>query len=231
MNKKEQPGLKEALRIHIRSYKELNKYCSGLLPAYISYALVSAIIPYATIYFSAQIINELAGARCLDKLWFWVGITIGTETVLAVIKAVLFRWKNSKRFWNYKNKIFVDKILSMDYADVDKQENRDLHTQVQQNEQWGGWGYHKAVWILENAINALCGIIGAIALTISLFTLPVPKSAGGFVVLNHPVFLVGLIVVMALVTLVGPLCNNIANAALAGLAEEARLGNRIFGAF
>lgn len=68
--KKEQPGLKEALRIHIRSYKELNKYRPGLLSAYTLYALVSAIIPYVTIYFSAQIINELAGARRLEKYGF-----------------------------------------------------------------------------------------------------------------------------------------------------------------
>ena len=85
--------------------------------------------------------------------------------------------------------------------------------------------------ILVKEMDAVCGILGAIILTVSLFTTPVPESAGTFVVLNHPVFLVGLIAVMIIVTVIGPVCNNIANAAYAELAEEARLGNRIFAAF
>ena len=229
--KKEQPGFREAIKVHMRSYKELNKYCPGLLLAYISYALVSAIIPYITIYFSAQIINELAGTRRSETLWFWVSVTIGMEVVLAVTKAVLLRWKNTKRIWERKNKIFVDKILNMDYADVDKQENRDLYAQVQQNEQWGNWGHYRALWIFERLINSVCGILGAILLTVSLFTMSVPDSAGKLVILNHPIFIMGLILVMVIVTVISPISASIANAALAELAEEARLGNRIFGAF
>ena len=231
MTKKEQPGFKEVLELHVRSYKELNKCCPGLLLSYMLHALVSAIIPYVTVYLSAQIINELAGARRTEKLWFWVCLTICIEAVLAILKAVLLRWKNTKRIWERKNKLFVDKMLSMDYADVDKQENRDLHAQVQQNEQWGNWGHYSALRILERSMNAVCGILGAVILTVSLFTMSVPGNAGKLVVLNHPAFILGLVLAMVIVTVIGPISTSIANAAWAELAEEARLGNRIFGAF
>ena len=230
MAKKEKIDFKEAFSLHIRSYKDINQYCPGLLLSYVLYSVVSAVTPYVTVYLSAQIINELAGARRTENLWFWVWVTIGAEAILALLKAILLRWKNTK-LRERKNKIYVDKILAMDYADVDKQENRDLLAQIQQNEMWNGWGYYEAMWILQHTVNAVSGILGAITLTVSLFTIPVPEKAGMLTVLNHPGFLVGLVIMMAIVTVIGPVCSSITNEATAKLAEKARLGNRIFGAF
>lgn len=75
------------------------------------------------------------------------------------------------------------------------------------------------------------GILGAVALTVSLFTLPVPQSAGTLVILNHPVFLLGLLVILGVVTVVCPLLRNRAESYWTRMSDEAKLGNRIFNAF
>ena len=53
--------------------------------------------------------------------------------------------------------------------------------------------------------------MGAIALTASLFTLPVPVSAGSLTILNHPIFLAVVIACIGFVTWLSPVCRNKAN--------------------
>lgn len=230
--KTDRPSLKETAVLHLRCYRDIDRLCPGLLLSWFLHALVYSAIPYVTIYFSAQIINALASGHNLETLWFWVALTVGVEAGLALVKALLYRWRNA-RFGTFerRRKLLFEKLLSMDYADADKQENRDMLHQILQNEQWGGWGWMEGFFLYEYLVQGIVGIVSAIALTVSLFTLPVPPDAGVLTWLNHPAFLAVLLVIMAGVTVVGPLSASMTTAAEAALADEARLGNRIFGAF
>ena len=55
------------------------------------------------------------------------------------------------------------------------------------------------------SVEAVAGILGAIALTVSLFTQNVPETAGALTILNHPLFIVGILAVLLAVTLGGSL--------------------------
>ena len=79
--------------------------------------------------------------------------------------------------------------------------------------------------------RGLFGILGAIALTVSLFTQRVPETAGRLTILNHPLFFAALAALLGGITFLSPILRNKAKAYWAGCAEDARLGNRIFGAF
>ena len=155
VRKDKQVSTRELLSLYVRSYKDIDKHAPGILAAYILYAVVSASIPYATIYLSAQIINELAGERRLEQLWFWVMLTIGIESLLALLNGILARWKNVKmELFERRQQLFMDKMLDMDYADVDKQENRDLYAQIQQNENWAGRGLWRVMLMESRCLRA-----------------------------------------------------------------------------
>ena len=101
-----------------------------------------------TVWFSAQLINELAGARRADELWRWVVLTPTVTTIMGLLSAVLRRWKAAMdtSFSAKKDRLFAEKFMTMDYADSDKQRTRDLRSQIEENERWGGMGLRKTVW-------------------------------------------------------------------------------------
>ena len=81
---------------------------------------------------------------------------------------------------------------------------------------------------LEKLIQPIFGILGAAALTVSLFTTQVPASAGGFAVLNSP-----LITALALLLLLGvgflsPICQTKRSMWIVRSAELLKGGNRFF---
>ena len=59
----------------------------------------------------------------------------------------LNRWENAKiaKYYKRKNRMFTDKLLSMDFADIDKTETHDLLSNIRQVENWSGWGFHTQV--------------------------------------------------------------------------------------
>ena len=181
---------KEMLKLTLRALKDVNRCQPGKLIAIAASTVVSALSPYVTVWFSAQLINELAGARRADELWRWVVLTLTVTTVMGLLSAVLRRWTAAMdtSFYQKKNWIFTEKFMTMDYADSDKQHTRDLFAQIEQNSNWGGMGLNKAAWLFERLIKSGIGLLGAVALTVSLFTLPVPDTAGALTVLNSPLF-------------------------------------------
>ena len=52
------------------------------------------------------------------------------------------------------------------------------------------------------------GVLGAAALTVSLFTAQVPASAGGFTALNNPLITALALLLLLGVTFLAPICQN-----------------------
>lgn len=233
MKKSDRITLRETLSIHLRAVKDANRVMPGVfLPTVLS-AIAEAASPYMTIWFSAQLINELAYARRVDELMKWVLLTVMVTAVMGLIRAGLKRWDTARESVYYRKytKLYTEKFLSMDFSDVDDQKVRDLFTQIQQNENWAGWGFNYLPMYVSWITQAIAGILSAITLSVSLFTQNVPETAGALTILNHPLFLVGIIAVLLGVTLIRPALLGKGNAGWANLAEQSRFGNRLFNHF
>ena len=233
MKKSDRVSIRETMTIHLRAVKDVNRLVPGVFTSTVFYAIVSALSPYATIWMSAQLINELASARRADMLMRWVLLIIAVTALLGLVKSALERWHEAREsaFYRQYDQLFSEKFLTMDFADADKQKTRDLFTQIQQSSNWGGWGFNYLDMYVAWLTQALSGLLGAIALTVSLFTQPVPETAGALTVLNHPLFILGLTILLLGVTLLRPFITNKANAGWGALAEESRFGNRVFSHF
>ena len=233
MKKSDRVSIRETMTIHLRAVKDVNRLVPGVFTSTVFYAIVSALSPYATIWLSAQLINELASTRRTDMLMRWVLLIIAVTALLGLVKSALERWHEARESAYYRqyDQLFSEKFLTMDFADADKQKTRDLFTQIQQSSNWGGWGFNYLDMYVAWLTQALSGLLGAIALTVSLFTQPVPETAGALTLLNHPLFILGLTILLLGVTLLRPFITNKANAGWGALAEESRFGNRVFSHF
>lgn len=231
--KSEKISIREAFRVHWRAFRDLNRYCPGLFPSLTLHGIAKSVSPYVTVYLSARIINELSSLHRADVLWKLVLITLASAAGMTLLTGLLFRWAQAKieKYYCRKNQIFTDKLLGMDFADIDSTETHDLLSQIRQVENWSGWGFGVLVGNYANLVQSFAGILGAIALTVSLFMLPVPESAGVLTILNDPAFLLIIAACIGLVTWLSPVCRNKANDYMVRHTEDAKLGNRLFSAF
>lgn len=225
--------IRKALSSHWRGAKELHNVNRKYFAVCTLYSVIAAITPYVGVFFSAQILKELALLRRTDVLWTWVAAGIVCTGLCAILKAFLYQ-RNETLYddlYGRKELLFCRKMFSMDYADMDRQDIHDLREQIQQNEGWNSWGLMRIPQSYEYAVKSVMGILTGAALTVTLFTSPVPETAGALTILNNPSFILVLAAVMILVSILAGKFNTLSMAAWGSIGEEATFGNRLFGFF
>ena len=230
---KKKMSFRHALSVHFRAAKALHGVSRRFFPAATLYTVVGAILPYVTVFFSAQILKELALLRRPDVLRNWVIAGVLCAGLCAVAKAVLFQRTETllDDLYGRKGVLFCRKFFSMDYVDVDKQETHDLRTQIDQNENWSSFGLMRVPSIYERTLKNIIGILSGIALTVTLFTSPVPETAGWLTVLNNPVFILILAGVMIFISILAGKFEEKSTSYWSSAAEKATLSNRVFSFF
>lgn len=230
---KEKVNMRHAVASHLRGIKELHKVSPKFFPILTLYCIVSAVTPYITVFFSAQILKELATLRRADILWKWVIASVICVGIASVLKAVLQR-RYGTLFSDLRGRkeiLFIHKMFSLDFSELDKQENHDLRAQIQQNENWSSWGLMRVQEVYEAFVTSVIGILSGIALTISLFTSSVPSDAGWLTALNNPLFILALAILMVGVSILAGKFSAASTKCWSDFAEEATFGNRLFGHF
>lgn len=215
---------------NLRAWKILWKPCPKFFVSCTSYLVFKVLSPYITIWLSAQIINELAGNKSPERLFQLVLIQLVSAALLALCTGILNRWFNyEKRSMEIKyDRIWMEKWMVLDYADVDRQYVYNLYSQVEQNMNWGGWGVYLSTDIFQNMVLAVLRIFGGIALSVSLFVLPVPAGNGALTLLNNPLFALLMILLMLGIALLSSMCANEGNKTWVSCASDAKFGNRLF---
>lgn len=215
--------------MHLRCICDIKRLNPQLLTSSILSICFNSAFPYVTIYCSARIINELAGLRRIHVLWNWVLFSIIVEAILFFVKEGTKKWHKAcfDIFRIQRKKLYSDKMLCIDFSSVEKTETRDILDQIKQNDFNFEWGMGKTISIFDAFLSSLFGILCATILTVSLFMVPVPHTAGMLTFLNHPVITVLLVLLMMITTIIGSLCANKSTSILASLAEDNRFGNRL----
>ena len=121
--------------------------------------------------------------------------------------------------------------MDMDFFSINKKHTHELFSEINQNEIWTGWGIGKFILSFETFVKAVISIAGAIVLTISLFTAKVPEEPGRMTIFNSPVFILGIIFLLMVVTILAPLCKNKAQSYWVRSQRDTNEGNRFFGFF
>ena len=232
-NKKETLSFREAWRRTLRAWRIWWQLCPGIFLSGIFCSAVKAAGPYLTIWFSARIVSELAGAQDPQQLLHLVLWQLLSAAGLGLAGSLLNRWNRYENDYAIRldDHILMEKMMKLDYADMDRQQVHDLLAQIRQNEEWSGYGIYHCAAALGTLFASVFQILGGIALSVSLFLKQVPQDAGSLILLNHPLCAAGIIVLMLVIAVLSPACNNRKNVYWIRYASEARLGNRYFSFF
>jgi len=223
----------EAYKINIRAFSLIYKQCSKMVILRLINVVWNAITPYVGIYLSALIIEELAGNRNLERLRMLVLATLVSAAAISFVSALLTKWRDSENAGLYYKieQIFTNKLMDMDFINIDDTKTHELLSNIRQNYYGGGWGLYRVIGNLESVISSILTILGGVTLTVSLFTSVVPESAGAYTVLNNPLFILAVITMIFAVTYISPALSTKANSYWAFNSNLHNLGNRLFSFF
>ncbi len=143
----------------------------------------SALTPYAGIWLSALIIEELAGSRSPQRLRILILAALICAAFFSLISALLNKVRQAEgnvQFFQM-DYLLSAKMLELDYHISDDPETRKLLSTIRQNMRGGGWGIQRVPNNFCSLLEAVFSLLGGLALTISLFISKVPKEAG-----SHP---------------------------------------------
>ena len=192
-----------------------------------------ALTPYVNIYLSALLITELTESRDTAVLIRLILIILASAALISLVAALLHRWRDiacGGMYYKVQH-IFSEKMMSMDFQDADHPKTHELYHTIVQNRSGGGWGLDQVCGHMEGILSAALSLLGGAALTVSLFTSRVPDTAGGYTVLNHPLFILLIVAAMLATTYLAPLLSNKAGSYFALNSDSHNFGNRLFGYF
>lgn len=169
-----------------------------------------ALTPYVPLYFTARLVNAIAGGGDGGTVWPTLWLLLLSTAAAGIVRAAAGCWDEGvrdSRLWPAWNRVFFQKLLAMDFCDVDDPKTQALLTQILQNDNWGEFGLSKVYSCYGKLVEAAFRVLGALALSVSLFTLPVP-AGGSLVWLNHPGCLAGILALLAVTVAVSPLLQG-----------------------
>ena len=130
----------------------------------------SALSPYVNIFMSAKIIDELLGTRNINTLILYVSLTIGLNAVLSLINSGLHHLRDyhQNQFYKSHEMFFSEKIMSMDYENLESRDINLLRERIRIETQTG-YNIFNLYVAAGNFLRSFIDIALSVSLTFGLF--------------------------------------------------------------
>lgn len=229
-NDKKRYTFKQNMSLILRGLRIYSSFSKPILLSKTCICIVNAIVPFINIYFSAQIINEIAGNRDKERLTFLVLVTIGLNLLAMLLKSLTTRWMEycDSTTWVSVQKVYSDKLLSMDYIDVEDPSVQQQFSDIRQHHNGMGFGLIRLNWSYSEIITGFIQVILSIVMSVSMFTFVVTSSSS-LSYLDSPIAMVIVVAVLLCSVLLAPYLSLIGGKVWAKASEDNNKANRIFG--
>ena len=171
MKRRERMPLKKRAALTARGYRMLGRYCPGLVRDKALCALILAVQPLFTVWFSARILDEIAGSRRAEILLGYALATLAGNFVLQLFKSAVEKVCGQKeaQMWALFGKVFSDKQMRMDYVDLENARVQAQKKQAEENLFMFGNGLAQLVWGTTGLVRGAVSLAASAAMTVSLF--------------------------------------------------------------
>ncbi len=227
---KSKKTLREHTKLIYRGYKLITKHIhKPVLTSMAASSIFNALSPFMNFYFSSLILNELVGDRRKDVLIQLVLLTIGLNFTVYVLRSLISRWKYYCQanvyllIWG----IYSDKLLSMDYIDVENPKIQQEVASIKQHQSGMGFGFTKLFWQFEYFISCTFMVILSVSIAISLFSTSVPEGSP-YEYLDSTFAVLSVILAMCLSIFLAPYLDILGGRVWMKASEINNLGNRLF---
>lgn len=179
-------SIQKRISVTMRGFAILKQYCPGLAQGKAVYELIHSIQPFISVWFTAQIMNEISEQRRIKTVLVYVLGVVLTNFICAVLKSMINRICNEKesQMWSWFGKIFSDKQMSLDFVDLENAAIQHRRQEAEENLYMFGNGLAQLVWGTSALVRASVNILASLVMTVSLFV-----SKSGNKVIDNPVWI------------------------------------------
>ena len=171
MKRQDKLPIRERAALTLRAWRTVRRFCPGLLGATAARAAAAALQPFASVLLSARIVDEIAGERDAGMLALWTALTVSVNFLFSVVKGCFDKLHSDRenQMWCTFGRLFSEKQLSMDYADVEdaavqKQKDREKNNLFQ-----FGNGLAQFVWTLRDMLQGAFSVAASAGAVAALF--------------------------------------------------------------
>lgn len=179
------------ISVTMRGFSILKQYCPGLAQGKAMYELINSIQPFVSIWFTAQIVNEISSQRRLKTILLYVLGAVLINFICALLKSIINHVCNEKesQMWSWFGKVFSDKQISLDFVDLENAAIQHQRQEAEENLYMFGNGLAQLFWGISALVRTLVYIVLSLVMTVSLFI-----STSGNRFIDHPIW-IGIILV------------------------------------
>ncbi len=172
---------KEDICIIIRGLKEIRRISPGHLGLILLQAVFAALSPFITLYMSRLIINGISEGEEPARLFFYAGLTVTVGLLVHLLASLFKRLLNGMefRFWPCCRMAVSEKMMELDYVEVESPKTYQLRQKIQDYENTGGEGLGNLLWQFQWMVSNLFTIGFSVSLVIGLFTASYQGQARG----------------------------------------------------
>lgn len=164
---------------NMRALKLLHSFCPSYFPLLVLKSFFGKLSPYFNLYLSAEIVNEIVGARNKDTLITLVLITVIGNFAIAIMGGILNRAFGHKETLLYQREAvyYNKKTLGLDYDNLENTEVRQLRRKIVESSRINFHGKQLLLMSIGRLVNITISAILALILGIEMFVL---MFASGF---------------------------------------------------
>ena len=179
------------ISVTMRGFSILKQYCPGLAQGKAMYELINSVQPFVSIWFTAQIVNEISSQRRLKTILLYVLGAVLINFICALLKSIINHVCNEKesQMWSWFGKVFSDKQISLDFVDLENAAIQHQRQEAEENLYMFGNGLAQLFWGISALVRTLVYIVLSLVITVSLFI-----STSGNRFIDHPIW-IGIILV------------------------------------
>ncbi len=192
------------LQTNIEGVKLVSQHEKWLIPSIILNALFGNLAPYLTIYMSALIVNEIAGARDMRKLITLVIITIAADLAIVILGAIFRKIKNHKwqSFDFAEKRMFMQHGFALDYEHLENTEVRQRRRKIDESGNINEFGIWAMLYSFMFITNDIVNVILSVAFMSSLFVIIIEQASMLNGVVIYPLAILLLLVLSITITFI-----------------------------
>ena len=170
---------------NMRALKLLHSFCPSYFPLLVLKSFFGKLSPYFNLYLSAEIVNEIVGARNKDTLITLVLITVIGNFAIAIIGGILNRAFGHKETLLYQREAvyYNKKTLGLDYDNLENTEVRQLRRKIVESSRINFHGKQLLLMSVGRLVNITISAILALVLGIEMFVLMFASGFGWLIIL------------------------------------------------
>ncbi|MCL2462781.1 MAG: ABC transporter ATP-binding protein/permease [Defluviitaleaceae bacterium] len=179
-NKVNKSSFTQKLRNVARSVAIIKKRMPWLFTMENTLNVLNAVQPFIVLYFSARIIDELAGAKDLRRIAIYVGMAIGSALVIRAATAVITKVRDTRygwwMQWMEQRRVRNERYAQMDFTCVEDRRVNEILADLHEKEMATGAGIGRIRYGVPGLTTNVCALLASIVLLAGMFK----GSPGGF---------------------------------------------------